>query len=80
MDRALNAGTTRIDLIEKGGGWRARGGDGGAVEPISGPNVIPRRARPGLAGLRPHRWGPATTKLMAIFPERDGEGGRQKRE
>jgi len=26
-----------------------------AVEPNSGSNVIPRRARPGLAGLRPHR-------------------------
>ena len=25
-----------------------------AVEPSSGSNVIPRRARPGLAGLRPH--------------------------
>ena len=25
-----------------------------AVEPRSGSNVIPRRARPGLAGLRPH--------------------------
>ena len=25
-----------------------------AVEPSSGPIVIPRRARPGLAGLRPH--------------------------
>jgi len=25
-----------------------------AVEPSSGTNVIPRRARPGLAGLRPH--------------------------
>jgi len=27
-----------------------------AVEPSSGSNVIPRRARPGLAGLRPHTW------------------------
>ena len=26
-----------------------------AMEPISGSNVIPRRARPGLAGLGPHR-------------------------
>ena len=25
-----------------------------AMEPSSGSNVIPRRARPGLAGLRPH--------------------------
>ena len=35
----------------------------GAVEPSSGSNVIPRRARPGLAGLGPHigdsraKWG-----------------------
>jgi len=29
-----------------------------AVEPSSGSNVIPRRARPGLAGLRPHSQGP----------------------
>jgi hypothetical protein len=27
-----------------------------AVEPSSGSNVIPRRARPGLSGLRPHTW------------------------
>ena len=26
-----------------------------AVEPSSGSNVIPRRARPGLAGLGPHK-------------------------
>ena len=32
-----------------------------AVEPISGSNVIPRRARPGLSGLVPHDYphGPA---------------------
>ena len=30
-------------------------GRGGAVEPSRGSNVIPRRARPDLAGLRPHR-------------------------
>ena len=28
-----------------------------AVEPSSGSNVIPRRARPGLASLRPYRGG-----------------------
>ena len=28
-----------------------------AVEPKSGSNAIPRRARPGLAGLRPHTRG-----------------------
>ena len=28
-----------------------------AVEPSSGSNVIPRRARPGLAGLGPHQAG-----------------------
>jgi len=33
------------------------------VEPSSGSNVISRRVRPGLAGLRPHSWGvPASSR------------------
>ena len=34
-----------------------------AVEPSSGSNVIPRRARPGLAGPRPH-----TFQVKALTP------------
>ena len=33
----------------------------------SGSNVIPRRARPGLAGLRPHKEHRLPTKLSAAF-------------
>ena len=30
----------------------------------SGSNVIPRRARPGLAGLKPHKGGNASLKVL----------------
>jgi len=47
-----------------------------AVEPSSGSNVIPRRARPGLAGLRPHNhkagykgvFGGSATKTLLAYP------------
>ena len=32
----------------------------------SGPNVIPRRARPGLAGLRPHTMSEEATTLKVL--------------
>ena len=49
MIQSTGAGEKRRCFL---GGWtefRYR-----AVEPSSGSNVIPGRARPGLAGLRPH--------------------------
>ena len=59
------------------------------MEPSSGPNVIPRRALPGLAGLRPHVrrvfagwWGLAWRGVLplrarACIPS--GETGRRPR-
>ena len=58
-----------------------------AVEPSSGSNVIPRRARPGLAGLRPHavkysregwlaaveRRGHNLTGVYGLSPESQGQ-------
>ena len=38
-----------------------------AVEPSSGSNVIPRRARPGLAGLRP--FTPTPPQQVRMFTE-----------
>ena len=40
------------------------------MESSSGSNVVPRRARPGLAGLRPHIVFTATGRALSRRPER----------
>ena len=43
------------------------------MEPISGSDVIPGRARPGLAGLRPHGvWTLRQEELLSLGPAHDG--------
>ena len=45
-----------------------------AVEPRSGSNVIPRRARPGLTGLRPHTSTGRSAKPMAQMSAKCSHG------